>query len=210
MLAFVASHIVTVISQLGYVGVAALMAVESACVPLPSEIILPFAGYLVATGRFSLWAVALAGALGSVVGSLVAYALGAWGGRPLAERYGRYVLVSRRDIERASGWFERRGDVTVLMGRMLPVVRTFIGFPAGMARMNLWRYSLYTFVGSYAWSLALAWIGRALGERWAAVGGWFHRLDVLIVALAALAAALYVYRHVRSWGVAPESGTKDG
>ena len=198
MLANIASFITHTISSLGYLGVAGLMAIESACIPLPSEVILPFSGYLVATGRFSVWLVALAGATGSVVGSMVAYALGAWGGRPLLERYGPYVLVSMNDLDRADRWFERHGDLTVLVGRVLPVVRTYIGFPGGMTRMNLWRFNAYTFIGSFVWSLGLAWIGELLGEHWHAIGGWFHRFDVVIVALIVAAAGWYVYRHVRS------------
>lgn len=209
MLAHIASFIVNAISHLGYLGVAGLMAIESACIPLPSEIIMPFSGYLVATGRFSLWAVAAAGAAGSVVGSWVAYALGAWGGRPLIERYGRYLLVSRHDLDRADRWFERRGDATVLLGRVLPVVRTFIGFPAGMARMDPWRFSVYTFVGSYVWCLGLAWIGKALGERWDTLGGWFHRIDAVVVGAVAVAAAFYVVHHLRSWRAAPEARTDE-
>jgi membrane protein DedA with SNARE-associated domain len=198
MLATIASFITHTISGLGYLGVAGLMAIESACIPLPSEVILPFSGYLVATGRFSLWLVALAGATGSVVGSMVAYALGAWGGRPLLERYGPYVLVSIEDLDRADRWFERHGDLTILVGRVLPVVRTYIGFPGGMTRMNLWRFNVYTFIGSFVWSLGLAWIGELLGEHWHTIGGWFHRFDVVIVALIAVAAGWYVYRHLRS------------
>ncbi|HKI58033.1 MAG TPA: DedA family protein [Trueperaceae bacterium] len=198
MLAHIASFITNAISTLGYAGVAGLMAIESACIPLPSEVIMPFSGYLVSTGRFSLWLVALAGGVGSVVGSMVAYALGAWGGRPLIERYGKYVLISKRDLDRADSWFERHGDITILVGRMLPVVRTFIGFPGGMARMNLWRFNLYTFIGSFIWSLGLAWIGLALGEHWDTLGSWFHRFDVVIVALVVVGAALYVFRHLRS------------
>jgi membrane protein DedA with SNARE-associated domain len=198
MLEHIAAFITHVISSLGYPGVAALMAIESACIPLPSEIILPFSGYLVATGRFALWGVALAGAVGSVVGSLVAYALGAWGGRPLVDRYGKYVLISGRDMDRADRWFARRGDMTVLIGRVVPVVRTFIGFPAGMSRMGLWRYNVYTFVGSFVWSLALTWIGRALGRHWHVLGGYFQRFDVVIVALVVLAVLLHVIRHLGS------------
>ena len=209
VLGHVASFITSAISSLGYAGVAGLMAIESACIPLPSEVIMPFSGYLASTGRFSLWLVALAGAGGSVVGSMVAYALGAWGGRPLVERYGRYVLVSRDDIDRADRWFARYGDITILVGRVLPVVRTFIGFPGGMARMNLWRFNLYTFVGSFVWSLALAWVGQLLGEHWDTLGSYFHRFDVLVAALAMVAGALYAYRHVRR-GAARVGGEEEG
>ena len=196
MLAHIASFITTTITDLGYPGIAVLMAIESACIPLPSEIILPFSGYLVASGTFTLWGVALAGAVGSVVGSMVAYALGAWGGRPLVERYGTYVLISRRDLERAERWFARWGDPAILVGRVLPVVRTFIGLPAGVSRMRLAPFNAYTFVGSLAWSFALAWIGEILGDHWHTLGGWFHRFDAVILAAAVLAVAVYVWRHL--------------
>src|SRR5215468_8911535 len=139
------AFIIATISTLGYGGIVLLMAIESACIPLPSEVIMPFSGYLVYLGRFSLWAVSLAGAVGCVVGSLVAYWLGMYGGRPLIERFGRYVLVSHRDLDLADRWFSRYGEAIVFASRLLPVVRTFIAFPAGIARMNLTRFVVYTF-----------------------------------------------------------------
>src|SRR5437764_11057819 len=137
----VSAWIVGVIATTGYGGVVLLMAIESACIPLPSEVIMPFSGYLVYTGRFNLWLVALAGAVGCVVGSMVAYWVGRVGGRPLIEKYGKYVLISRRDLDLADRWFARYGEVIVFASRLLPVVRTFIAFPAGVARMNLTRFT---------------------------------------------------------------------
>ena len=161
-------------------GIVLLMAIESACIPLPSEIIMPFSGYLVFTGEMQLWLVALAGAVGCVLGSLLAYWLGAVGGRPLVEKYGRYVLISHHDLDLADRWFQRHGDITIFIGRLLPVVRTFIAFPAGVARMPLWRFNLYTFVGSFIWCWGLAWIGKQLGQNWNTLGVYFHRFDALI------------------------------
>jgi membrane protein DedA with SNARE-associated domain len=197
MLEHIASFITTVIAQLGYAGVALLMGIESACIPLPSEIIMPFSGYLVSTGTLVLWLVALAGAVGSVLGSLVAYGVGAWGGRPFIERYGKYLLISHHDLDLADRWFARYGDITILVGRMLPVVRTFIAFPAGVARMPLWRFNLYTFIGSFVWCFALAWIGLKLGEHWHSLGGWFHRFDAVIAAILLVGVVWYVRRHLR-------------
>src|SRR3989475_5491480 len=137
------AFIVATISTLGYAGIVLLMAIESACIPLPSEVIMPFSGYLVYTGRFNLWAVGVAGAFGCVAGSLVAYWVGMYGGRPLIEKYGRYLLVSRHDLDLADRWFDRFGEVIVFTSRLLPVIRTFIAFPAGVARMNLTRFVLY-------------------------------------------------------------------
>ncbi|MDA3922906.1 MAG: DedA family protein [Salinisphaera sp.] len=188
---------IAVISQLGYAGIALLMAIESACVPIPSEIIMPFSGFLVFKGTLSLWGVALAGALGCVVGSWLAYAVGAWGGRPLAERYGKYILLSSHDLDLADRWFERYGEITIFVGRLLPVVRTFIALPAGIARMPLWRFSLYTFLGSFIWCWALAWVGLKLGEKWDTLGIYFHRFDAVVAAGLAVAIALYIWRRIR-------------
>ena len=192
----IAGFIVTLISNLGYGGVMLLMGVESACIPLPSEVIMPFSGYLVFTGVFNLWAVALAGAAGCVAGSLVAYAVGARGGRALVRRYGRYLLMSPHDLELAERWFQRYGDITIFVGRLLPVVRTFIALPAGMARMPLWRFNLYTFAGSFIWCLALAWIGKKLGEHWDALGAYFHRFDIVIAVSFVAAVAWHIHRRL--------------
>ncbi|PYS76189.1 MAG: alkaline phosphatase [Acidobacteria bacterium] len=194
------AFIVATISTLGYAGVVLLMAIESACIPLPSEVIMPFSGYLVHTGRFNLWAVAVAGAAGCVVGSLVAYWAGKYGGRRFIERYGRFVLISRGDLDLADRWFARYGEIIVFASRLLPVVRTFIAFPAGVARMNLSRFTLYTFLGSLPWCLGLAYVGQILGEQWDkndSLKTWFHRFDFLIGIAFILAAAWWVWRHVK-------------
>ena len=194
------AFIVAVISALGYSGIVLLMAIESACIPLPSEVIMPFSGYLVSLGRFNLWAVGLAGAFGCVIGSLVAYWVGTYGGRPLIEKYGRYVLVSRHDLDLADRWFDRYGEAIVFTSRLLPVIRTFIAFPAGVARMNLTRFILYTFAGSLPWCLGLAYVGQKLGEQWnkdETLKTLFHRFDFIIGIIGVLAVAWWVWRHVR-------------
>ncbi|HEY3041691.1 MAG TPA: DedA family protein [Pyrinomonadaceae bacterium] len=191
--------IVATISLLGYSGIVLLMAIESACVPLPSEVIMPFSGYLVSTGRMNLWAVGVAGAVGCVLGSLVAYWLGMYGGRPLIEKYGRYVLVSRHDLDMADRWFSTHGEIIVFVSRLLPAIRTFIAFPAGVARMNLRRFVIYTFAGSLPWCLALAYIGQKLGEKWNqddTLKTWFHRFDFLIGIAAVLLAGWWIWRHI--------------
>ena len=192
--------IVATISTLGYGGVVLLMAIESACIPLPSEVIMPFSGYLVYTGRFSLWLVSLAGAVGCVVGSMVAYWVGMYGGRPLIEKYGRYVLVSRHDLDLADRWFARYGEIITFASRLLPVVRTFIAFPAGVARMNMTRFILFTFVGSYPWCYGLAWVGMKLGEQWdkdPRLKAAFHRFDLVIGLALVAAAAWFVWHKLR-------------
>lgn len=198
LISLLAAFVIAVISAGGYAGIVLLMAIETACIPLPSEIIMPFSGYLVATGELNLWLVALAGAVGSVLGSLIAYWVGMYGGRPFVQRYGRYVLISLHDLDMADRWFERHGDITILVGRMLPVVRTFISLPAGIARMPLAPLNFYTFVGSFIWCLGLAWLGKTLGAHWDTLGAWFHRFDVVIVALGIIALVWHVRRHIRA------------
>ena len=198
ILAFLSAVIISVISALGYPGIILLMAIESACIPLPSEIILPFSGYLAWTGRFNLWWVATMGALGCNVGSIVAYYAGAHGGRPFLLRYGKYFLVSRREIELADRWFEHYGQWTVFFSRLLPVIRTFIALPAGIARMDFWKFNLYTFLGSWPWCYALAYAGYKMGAHWPTLRVYFHRFDYLIGALLAAGIILYLWLHLRN------------
>lgn len=199
ILEILSGFIIATISTLGYSGIVLLMAIESACIPLPSEVIMPFSGYLVSTGQMNLWAVAFAGAVGCVLGSLVAYWVGMYGGRPLIEKYGRYVLVSRHDLDLADRWFSKRGEIIIFVSRLLPAVRTFISFPAGMARMDLKRFVIYTFAGSLPWCLGLAYVGQKLGEKWNqddTLKTWFHRFDFLIGIAAVLLVGWWIWRHV--------------
>jgi membrane protein DedA with SNARE-associated domain len=201
IIAPVAGLITATISTLGYPGIVLLMAIESACIPLPSEIIMPFAGYLVSTGRFDLVLVATAGALGCNVGSTIAHAIGMYGGRPLVEKWGKYVLMSRRDLELAERFFARYGGITVFVARLLPVIRTFIALPAGMARMPQLPFQLYTFAGSWPWCFALAYVGMKLGERWDSdprLREIMHRADVVIALALVAGLAWYVWRHLRA------------
>lgn len=198
--AALASFVIATISAGGYLGIAGLMAIESACIPLPSEIIMPFSGYLVSTGRFDLLLVATAGAVGCNLGSTLAYFVGRYGGRPLVEKWGAYVLMSRRDLDITDRFFARFGGIAVLVGRLLPVVRTFIALPAGIARLPQLRFQIYTFIGSWPWCFGLAYIGYKLGERWNSdprLQAIMHRLDLLVLALIALALCWYVWRHLR-------------
>ena len=197
-----AAFIKAVISSLSYPGIVLLMAIESACIPLPSEVIMPFSGYLVYAHRFSsLWLVATMGAIGCNLGSVLAYELGAYGGRPLIEKYGKYVLLSAHDLEMADRFFQRYGNITVFLGRLLPVIRTFIALPAGIARMPRGRFHFYTFAGSWPWCWVLAYIGLKLGERWdsdSRLKLWFHRLDAVIVVVLLLGIAWFIRSHVRN------------
>jgi membrane protein DedA with SNARE-associated domain len=198
IIAPIAGFIVATISAVGYGGIVILMAIESACIPLPSEIIMPFSGYLVSTGRFDLIMVATAGAIGCNLGSTVAYAVGYYGGRPLVEKWGAYVLISRRDLEMADRFFGRFGSITIFLSRLLPVIRTFIALPAGIARMNQVKFQIYTFLGSWPWCFALAYVGVKLGERWdtdPTLREFLHRFDAVIIAVFLIAVIWYVRRH---------------
>ncbi|MCL5044739.1 MAG: DedA family protein [Deltaproteobacteria bacterium] len=210
LLAACVAAITAAISTLGYAGIVALMAVESACVPLPSEVTMPFAGYLVARGRFDLQLVALAGALGCVLGSYAAYWMGLRGGRPLIARYGSYVLMSGRELEVAERFFARWGQSAVFLGRLLPVVRTFIGFPAGLARMGLAPFTIYSFGGSYLWCLGLAYAGMKLGANWAGLMPYFERFDTVLAAVGVVAVGLFLYRRLRWRPGASGSGVPGG
>ncbi|MDE3202466.1 MAG: DedA family protein [Acidobacteriota bacterium] len=200
IIALLVAFITHVITAGGYAGVAVLMAIESACIPLPSEIIMPFAGYAVYLGHMNLWIVATAGAIGCNLGSIVAYWIGAKGGRPMVERYGRWVMMSRHDLDRMTRFFEKYGAITVLLGRLLPIVRTFIAFPAGIAKMPQVKFHIYTFVGSWPWCYALAYVGMKLGEKWHTDPRFeqaFHRfhLGVEIVLIAGV--IWFVWSHAR-------------
>ncbi len=198
LLESIGTWIQSVITSGGYAAVGGLMAIESACIPLPSEVIMPFAGSLTgAGGPLTLWGAALAGALGCVVGSIPAYYLGMYGGRPLIERYGRYVLISHHDLDLADRLFARHGQGVVFVARLLPVIRTFIAFPAGVARMNLSRFILYTFLGSFPWCLGLAYVGQKLGEHWEALKPVFHASDGVIAVVGLVAVGFWVFRHLR-------------
>jgi membrane protein DedA with SNARE-associated domain len=205
LMAAVSALIVSTISSLGYGGIVLMMAIESACIPLPSEVIMPFAGYLIATGRFGLQRVALAGALGCLLGSYAAYCAGSFGGRPFLRKYGRWFLIAPREIELADHFFDRWGSLTVFACRLLPVIRTFIAFPAGVARMNLTRFSIYTLVGSYLWCLALAYTGMKLGQHWSEIGPYFHRSQDVIAAFLAVAILVFLYNRIKTIRQAKET-----
>lgn len=177
----IAKVITSYIAALGYWGVGIGMAIESANIPLPSEVILPFGGYLVSTGQLDFFGVVMAGTVGGTVGSVLSYYLGLRGGRPFLVKYGRYFGFSMKHLEMADNWFNRYGEATVFFTRLMPVIRTFISLPAGISGMNFKRFVIYTFLGSLPWSLLLVYVGLKLGQNWHAIEPWFHSLDVVIV-----------------------------
>src|SRR3569833_209289 len=200
IITLLAGFVIATISRLGDGGIALLMAIESACIPLPSEIIMPFSGYLVSTGRFDLCLVVFVGVFGCILGSVVAYEAGKRGGRPFVERWGKYVLLNMHDLDRAEAFFARWGSITVLVCRLLPLVRSFIAFPAGVARMPLVRFHIYTFVGSWPWCFALAWVGMKLGVAWRTdprLSHILHKADAAIVAIGVIGAAWFVWHQLR-------------
>ncbi len=204
-----AAWIIGVISALGYPGIVLLMAIESACIPLPSEVIMPFSGALIVPavaslyqrGPFSLFWVATFGAIGCNLGSILAYEIGYYGGRPLALRYGHYIFVTQHELNTADRFFARWGSLAVLIARLLPVIRTFIALPAGIARMPRLKFHAYTFIGSWPWCFVLAYVGMRLGEQWdkdPRIKMWFHRMDGVILAVLLAGAAYFVWSHVRN------------
>ncbi len=197
ILSVIANWIMGVISATGYGGIILLMAIESANIPLPSEIIMPFSGFLVAEGTLNLWWTGLAGAIGCVVGSVVSYYVGATGGRKLIEKYGKYILISNHDLDLADRLFKRHGEIIVFVGRLLPVIRTFISFPAGISRMNFNRFVIYSFLGSLPWTLALAFLGQKMGENWEDLRKYFHNFDWAILGLIIIGIIWWVARHIK-------------
>lgn len=198
ILKVIAGFIIAVISMLGYPGVAVLMVIESACIPLPSEIIMPFSGYLVSQGHFNLWLTALSGAIGNVLGGLIGYWMGMVGGKPLINKFGKYVLMSNKDVETAERVFQRYGDPAIFFSRIMPVIRTFISFPAGISKMNIPRFIIYTFMGSYIWCLGLSYLGMRAGQNWEMLKVYFHKFDALILAVIVIAIVLRIHSHFKT------------
>jgi membrane protein DedA with SNARE-associated domain len=199
IIAFLAVFVIGVIEATGYLGVMLLMAIESACVPLPSELIMPFAGYLVSQGKMNLYLAATAGALGCNLGSIVAYEAGKRGGRPLVEKWGKYLLIGPDELDMADRFFQRWGSPAVFIGRLLPVIRTFIAFPAGVARMKLVPFHIYTFAGSWPFCFALAWLGKWLGDEWHSnprVSAAFHSASAIIGLTLFALGVWYVWHRV--------------
>lgn len=197
LISTVTNFIIQTISSWGYVGIAALMAIESAAIPLPSEIIMPFSGFLVYADQFTLFGIAIAGGIGSCFGSAGLYWLALKGGRPLVERYGRYIFISRRDLDLADRFFARYGQLSTFIGRMLPVVRTYISIPAGISKVKFWPFMTWCFLGSFIWSLFLGFLGMKLGENWHILRGKLHGFDTAIVILIAIGVIFWVWRHFR-------------
>ncbi len=186
-----------VISWLGYPGLALAMALESMIVPLPSELVMPFAGFLVAQGTFNFYLVILFSTLGSIIGSFISYYLGRYGGNKLVIRWGKYLLLDDEDLKNTERWFSRRGELTILIGRFIPVVRHLISIPAGIGKMNLKKFTIYTIVGAGIWNTILIWVGLILGENWESLRKYSERFSAIIAVLLVIAVAFFIIRHIR-------------
>ena len=198
LLSFIGSIIVSVVATSGYWGILILMTLESAAIPVPSEIVMPFSGYLVAVGKLAFWPVVFWASIGNLIGSLIAYGVGLWGGRPLLDRWGKYILISGKDLDGADTVFKKYGAIAVFFSRLLPVVRTFISLPAGIARMNLGKFVFYSFTGSLPWNAALTYLGVKLGERWKDLEVYFHKFDLLIAAIILATIVWWIRRHFKN------------
>lgn len=195
---FASNFVIDIIGVLGYWGVFIGMTLESACVPLPSEVIMPFGGFVVwqGTTNMTLWGITIIGALGNLFGALIAYFIGLKGGRPLLEKYGKYVLITQSKLKLADKWFERYGYEAVFISRFLPGIRTFISLPAGITDMDLKKFVIYTFAGSMPWCFVLGYIGVQLGPKWEIIRSYFHILDIMVVIslVAFIGYLIYKYR----------------
>jgi membrane protein DedA with SNARE-associated domain len=194
-----------VYDAVGYLGVALWVAIESIIIPIPSELVLPFAGFLVGTGQaiepltgqpWSYWLVVLAGTIGATVGALVAYGIGAWGGRPVIERWGRYLGITSADLDRAEGFFARHGEAASFFGRMIPVIRSLVSFAAGVGRMPLGRFTLFSFLGSLPFTAALVFAGVQLGANWESIGAVLKQFEYAIVAVLVVVVVAWIWLRI--------------
>lgn len=190
----ISSWIIALISATGYLGIVFLMTIESAGIPAPSEVIMPFSGFLAHGGALNIWLVAIAGTIGNLFGSLIGWWIGYKGGRPLIEKYGGYIMLRKHELDLADRFFAKHGKITVLVGRLLPIIRTYISFPAGIAQMDIKEFSLYTAAGAFPWSLGLAYLGARLGEHWETIRRYAHGLDALVVVGLVVAIAWWFWR----------------
>ncbi|HJT09640.1 MAG TPA: DedA family protein [Candidatus Nitrosotalea sp.] len=192
ILSSLTNFIIQTISNSGYLGVFLLMVAESALIPIPSEVIMPFSGYLVSTGKFSIIPVIIAGSVGNLVGSLIAYAVGMYLGRGFVLKYGKYVLLKKSHLEISESYFKKYGDVSTFISRLLPAIRTYVSLPAGVAKMNLKRFVAFTFIGSVIWNTTLTFIGLKLGQQWESIRKYSNYFDVLVIAIVIIAIIVYL------------------
>ncbi len=198
LLSYISSLALAIIDKTGYTGVFILSALESAAIPIPSEVVVPFSGFLAVSGRFSFWAVVIITTSANLAGSLVLFFISKSGGRWFLEHYGKYILIHKDDLERGDSWFQKYGTKAVFWGRLLPGVRTFISLGAGVARMNLFRFVIFTFLGAFPWNFALALVGYKAGKNWNILHEYFRKIDAFVVLLMGMAVTWYIWRHFRN------------
>lgn len=191
----IVSFATTFILKTSYVGIGALMTLESMVVPLPSEAVMPFAGFLWFEHKLSFWWIVLAATLGSIIGSLISYYIGAYGGRPLVRKFGRYVLLNEHDLKNTEIFFAKYGDKTIFISRFIPVIRHLISIPAGVGRMNIWKFSIYTIAGAGLWNAFLTWLGYQLGSNWEKIRQYSEIIDIVLVILIIAAVIFFIYKH---------------
>jgi len=192
-----AGFITSVISQIGYIGVFFLMVLESALIPIPSEVIMPFSGFLVATGEFNIFYALIAGTLGNLVGSVIAYYIGSYVGRGLVLRYGKYMLLDEDHLDLSDRWFKKFGDKIIFVSRNLPAVRTYISLPAGISKMNVFKFSIYTLIGSIPWNFALLFAGILMGQNWDIILKYTAILDVIVVIVGLTFVVWFLKKRIR-------------
>ena len=192
------NFVIHLIETFGYTGIFIAMTLESACIPLPSEVIMPFAGFVVNEGKLSLIGITLVGTLGNLIGSLITYYVGLKGGRPLLEKYGKYILITKDKLNYVDNIFNKYGPITIFLGRILPGIRTFISLPAGISRMNIKKFIIYTILGSLPWTFALGYVGVLLNDKWSIIRGYFHIFDIILGLLIVLFILYLVYKYRKS------------
>ncbi len=197
LISYISEWALEAIGRTGYAGIFLLSALESAAIPIPSEVVVPFSGFLAVSGRFNIWLVILVATAANLAGSIILFWIGKSGGRWILERYGKYVLIHKHDLEKGDKWFSRYGNKVIFWSRMLPVVRTFISLPAGVSKMNFSRFCLLTFLGSLPWNAGLALIGYKAGENWNILHDYFRKADIFIVIFIAVLIGWYVWRHMK-------------
>src|SRR3989344_156314 len=197
ILGYLSSFALSVIDKTGYAGVFILSLLESAGIPIPSEVVVPFSGFLAVSGRFSFWFIVFVTTLGNFAGAIILYFIAKSGGRWILEKYGRYIFIHKRDLDLGDEWFSKHGVRAVFFGRLMPVVRTFISIPAGVCKMNFYRFSLYTLLGSLPWNFALALVGYKAGKNWDLLHRYFQKFDIVIIAVIVTIVVWYIVRHKR-------------
>jgi len=195
---FIVHYATLIISQTGYVGIGILMTMESMIMPVPSEAVMPFAGFLWFEHKLSFWGIILASTTGSIIGSLISYCIGAYGGRAFVKRYGKYFLLNEHHLERTEDFFSRHGEITIFFSRFVPVVRHLISIPAGLGRMNIVRFSIYTIIGAGLWNSFLTWLGFHMRDNWEAIRQHTEVLDIVLAAALVAAAGFFVYKQIQS------------